>query len=162
MGKPAAQLNMNSAFSTNGLKLKANLEEDASLALMRLEVQAVLKIKQELPPLFSSTFRYHMERLGMTDLMLASAMQCSGKTIERYKLHEAHPKKRDEVLKACIAFRLPYLLCEDLMQKAGLGFRPVLDDLCVQKLLMLENYTDLFDFNRQLEVLGGIALRVGR
>lgn len=132
------------------------------LGALRAEIQATLAMQQELPALFSATFRYHMERLGFTDLGLASLMLCSDKSVQRYRSHEEHPKKRDEVLKACVAFRLPYVLCEDLMRKAGLSFRPILDDLCVQKLLMLGSYTDLYDFNRQLVAIGGKALGLGR
>lgn len=132
------------------------------LAALRAEIQATLAMQQELPALFSATFRYHMERLAYTDLGLASLMLCSDKSVQRYRSHEEHPKKRDEVLKACVVFRLPYVLCEDLMRKAGLSFRPILDDLCVKRLLMLGCYTDIYDFNRQLVAIGGKALGLGR
>ncbi|NCC59844.1 MAG: hypothetical protein EOM12_02695 [Verrucomicrobiae bacterium] len=132
------------------------------LAALRAEVQATLAMQQELPALFSAAFRYHMKRLGFADLGLASLMLCSDKSVQRYRSHEEHTKKREEVLKACVVFRLPYVLCEDLMRKAGLSFRPIADDLCVQNLLMLGSYTDIYDFNRQLEAIGGKALGLGR
>lgn len=136
--------------------------EEQQLEALRAEVQATLAMQQELPALFSATFRYHMKRLGFADLGLASLMLCSDKSVQRYRSHEEHTKKREEVLKACVVFRLPYVLCEDLMRKAGLSFRPIADDLCVQNLLMLGSYTDIYDFNRQLEAIGGKALGLGR
>lgn len=121
--------------------------------LLADHAQKVAAFVQRLPNSFSQSLRALMEGLDFTDELLAEKSDCDPKTISRYKNHENCTKTKKTVIAICVGMRLPFLIADDLLRKAGhpLGFSE--EDVLIRLLFNSNEYVDIHDWNDRLRVL---------
>lgn len=121
--------------------------------LLADHAQKVATFVQRLPNSFSQSLRELMDGLDFTDELLAEKSDCDPKTISRYKNQESYTKSKKKVIAICVGMRLPQVIAEDLLRKAGhpLGFSE--EDILIRLLFNANEYVDIHDWNDRLKVL---------
>ena len=84
------------------------------------EIERINKTLMVLPGSFSASLRYHMERKGYTEDLLAQKSWVSLSTIKQYRQKEEKEKTLKTVTALCIGLHLHPWFTEDLLRKAGI------------------------------------------
>lgn len=84
------------------------------------EIVRINRILNKLPGAFSESLKYHMERKGYTEELLASESWVSLSTIKQYRLNEGKRKTLKTVTQLCIGMHLHPWFTEDLIDKSGI------------------------------------------
>jgi len=112
-----------SGFLENGSaddRVQSESDQNKEASIINREIARVNKILGELPGSFSGSLKYHMERKGYTEELLAQESWISLSTIKQYRQKEDKEKTLKTVTALCIGMHLHPWLTEDLLRKAGI------------------------------------------
>ena len=128
------------------------LDKAERLNRQSAQVKRVHLLLKELPGSFSKSLKIVMKFYNVTNGVLAKRINCSERTIQRYR-NEDPSIEKDMVIDICIAMKLPLALAEALLVKAGHIFDNTERDIAMKMLLSNGDYTDIYDFHSQCETI---------
>lgn len=126
------------------------LDKAKTLELQSQHSKALSTLLEELPGSFSKSLVRVMQVRGVTVEQLAEDSKVSTRTIQRYR-NEQCTHDKDTVLNICVGLKLPVLLAENLLSKAGCPLGYSERDIVIRIILASGNYSDNFDFHVQCE-----------
>ena len=100
--------------------VQSDKEQNSEAAKIKSEIARINGIINELPGAFSGSLKYHMEKKGYTEELLAQESGVSVSTIKQYRQKEEKEKTLKTVTALCIGMHLHSWLTEDLLKKAGI------------------------------------------
>jgi hypothetical protein len=109
---------LESGASAGGIQSDTDQKKEASK--IDREIARLNGILKALPGSFSGSLKYHMEKKGYTEELLAQESWVSVSTIKQYRQKEDKEKTLKTVTALCIGMHLHPWLTEDLLRKAGI------------------------------------------
>lgn len=100
--------------------VQSDSEQKTEASKIDHEIARLNGILNALPGGFSGSLKYHMEKKGYTEELLAQESWVSVSTIKQYRQKEEKEKTLKTVTALCIGMHLHPWLTEDLLRKAGI------------------------------------------
>jgi hypothetical protein len=130
---------------------QSNDEQISESSKIDSEIDRINRILNELPGGFAESLKYHMDKKGYTEELLAQESWVSLSTIKQYRQKEDKEKTFRTVTKLCIGMHLHPWFTEDLLRKAGIIPKATKQDGAYRYLYTLHYKDSISDCNIYLK-----------